>query len=1162
MHKISHIEVSRINAGSGKVIPGLLAMLLLVLISLPALGPAALAQTTTWNGSVSNEWSDPANWSNGVPDANTSANIQWFPPANPDPLITSNTSFSGLTINNFGREVRVNVAPGVEVEMDNLAVAATETPGQIAFDVGDGHVTVNNPTSISGAIFVDDGSITFLDDFSLVSSSLVTVQTGTVNIGHPGPPVINADLVIGNDATFNLNNGSLNIYGNSAFNNSGAFNAGSGNIVFDGNISLDGNADFNPETSTVTITSNSIITVGSNIDGNTINFYDLEIEEGANVVSEANVFVNNNMTVDDDADYQNVNNTTLNVVGTVTGDPEIITERPYIVSIDILGPTTIRVNFDNNNPLEQSSAETAANYEVFLNVDKTGKVADATSAVLSGANNNVVTLELAFEAPATGIESDVQYYLFVNNVANVNGEPVNDDHRKRFIDDSPPVFYSITTGAWNQTSSWSIQSHTGPAASRAPGQAGDQVVIGNSHTITINSSVSLDPLASLTVNSTGTLTVGSSGTLTTLNKAVTGDGAIELASGGTLQIGSPDGIAASGNTGNIRTASRSFSTAANYIYGGTSAQVTGTGLPQQVNNLSINNSGGVDATSDLFVAGTLNLSSGQFTILSGNSLIADTRTGSGTVRYLRNITGNKGWRLISSPVGTTFGDFLSGPGGGFTTQGFSGADLPDQQPNILHFAENTPGDTVTTNMAWRSISSLSGSVSPGSGYFAYAFDGADGPGSVPARGDQLPFTISVSGTENTADPFDFGVTYTARQIYTEDEGWNLVGNPYGASLDWDDEANWNKTDIHETIYVWDPNANGGDGAYLEWNGATGSLGGSEIAPFQAFWVKAEEPGASLTVSPDARTLGGPGFRGKMAGHAAGSGAVDSFDEIVLQLRHHNNDLEAETRLMFSEAGDVSGDRYDAYRLASLSNSYLSVFTIRDDRSQLSINSLPDRVERKMSIPLETYGVIHGMALQGQSELEWNSLHDFPEDISIILVDKRTGDQVDMRRHSSYTFDLASGSSPFFKMAADAGTDSRKSAAKDGPPVVSVNQLGGPMVLHQMAASSDTRFEIRIDRRIPSLDYGQAVPEEVILRSNYPNPFNPSTNIRFSLPEEGRVRLAVYDILGRKVALLADGIYTRGLHEVVWDAGSMSSGTYIYRLEAGGVVRTRKMSLVK
>lgn len=81
-------------------------------------------------------------------------------------------------------------------------------------------------------------------------------------------------------------------------------------------------------------------------------------------------------------------------------------------------------------------------------------------------------------------------------------------------------------------------------------------------------------------------------------------------------------------------------------------------------------------------------------------------------------------------------------------------------------------------------------------------------------------------------------------------------------------------------------------------------------------------------------------------------------------------------------------------------------------------------------------------------------------------------------------------------------------------------------------------------------------------ANFPNPFNPVTSIYFSVPDDGSVRLSVYDLAGRRVSVLADDFFRAGEHKAVFDGRGLSSGTYIYRLESRGKIMTGKMLMVK
>ena len=89
-----------------------------------------------------------------------------------------------------------------------------------------------------------------------------------------------------------------------------------------------------------------------------------------------------------------------------------------------------------------------------------------------------------------------------------------------------------------------------------------------------------------------------------------------------------------------------------------------------------------------------------------------------------------------------------------------------------------------------------------------------------------------------------------------------------------------------------------------------------------------------------------------------------------------------------------------------------------------------------------------------------------------------------------------------------------------------------------------------------------LPDDFALNQNYPNPFNPSTTLTFDIPETSVVKLAIFDILGQKVALLVDKELAAGTFEVKWDASSLPSGVYIARLRAGSFETAIQMTLQK
>jgi hypothetical protein len=89
-----------------------------------------------------------------------------------------------------------------------------------------------------------------------------------------------------------------------------------------------------------------------------------------------------------------------------------------------------------------------------------------------------------------------------------------------------------------------------------------------------------------------------------------------------------------------------------------------------------------------------------------------------------------------------------------------------------------------------------------------------------------------------------------------------------------------------------------------------------------------------------------------------------------------------------------------------------------------------------------------------------------------------------------------------------------------------------------------------------------MPEKFALYQNYPNPFNPVTEIRYDLPRSGPVSLRVFDLLGREVAVLKDGVAEAGTHRVTFDGSKFSTGIYFARLSAGSLTQTKKLMLLK
>ena len=90
----------------------------------------------------------------------------------------------------------------------------------------------------------------------------------------------------------------------------------------------------------------------------------------------------------------------------------------------------------------------------------------------------------------------------------------------------------------------------------------------------------------------------------------------------------------------------------------------------------------------------------------------------------------------------------------------------------------------------------------------------------------------------------------------------------------------------------------------------------------------------------------------------------------------------------------------------------------------------------------------------------------------------------------------------------------------------------------------------------------SVPSAYTLEQNYPNPFNPTTTITYSIPKESQVSLKIYDVMGREVVELVSGKQSSGSYNVEFDAASLASGTYFYKLVAADFISVKKMVLLK
>ena len=117
------------------------------------------------------------------------------------------------------------------------------------------------------------------------------------------------------------------------------------------------------------------------------------------------------------------------------------------------------------------------------------------------------------------------------------------------------------------------------------------------------------------------------------------------------------------------------------------------------------------------------------------------------------------------------------------------------------------------------------------------------------------------------------------------------------------------------------------------------------------------------------------------------------------------------------------------------------------------------------------------------------------------------------------------------------------------------------------AGNPSEYSVTVDAAVLWADLGIAIPDEFAIHQNYPNPFNPVTTLRYDLPEQGHVRITIYDMLGRDVKTLVNRYQDPGYRSIIWDATNdygkpVSAGIYLYQIQTNNFLKTRKMILVK
>ncbi len=476
------------------------------------------------------------------------------------------------------------------------------------------------------------------------------------------------------------------------------------------------------------------------------------------------------------------------------------------------------------------------------------------------------------------------------------------------------------------------------------------------------------------------------------------------------------------------------------------------------------------------------------------------------------ITGAEGWRMLSSAFnGFTYINYLDT----FWIQGISGSDSPSNgSANLIYWSESA--------QSWSPVSDVADIPSAGNGYLFFLYEDQDFDG----NDEGFPKTVLLKGTEHQGS-VNPSLTFTDTGNPSMD-GWNLTGNPYAESIDWDASVGWSRTNLDGSFYIW----NNSTGNYQSWNGITGTLAnGGLIAPLQGFWVKATSANPTLAIGEDTKSSGGSLYK------------KAPISEIRFNLRA--GELSSQAVLVFHETASQNKDKLDAYKLSPISTKYASFYSMLPDGTALDVNALPLEGFNEHEVSFGAEMFLEETTGSVQAVLDW-SLENIPDEWELELKDEQQGLIYDLKTSVELSFEL----------------ESQKAKTNSGTSVENVPSA--PVIKEGKNKEGKDRFTLFIrSATAVGIDRGSSKPENFALHQNYPNPFNPATTITYQLKEAGNVRLEVFDMTGKRVAILIDGFRPAGEQKVQFEPKNLASGMYFYRLiSAKNRVLTQKMMFVK
>jgi hypothetical protein len=477
-------------------------------------------------------------------------------------------------------------------------------------------------------------------------------------------------------------------------------------------------------------------------------------------------------------------------------------------------------------------------------------------------------------------------------------------------------------------------------------------------------------------------------------------------------------------------------------------------------------------------------------------------------RANREEAGPSGWRMLSAPVpGLQVADLIAHS----LVQGISD-EYPQGAANVyVGYVGDSSENSAEVNNGFEIPAGRTESLESGRGFIWYLWDDQFDPQAAGGLSASVGTPLDLVGVGIEITLQDHQVVFTEDDRAASDDGFFLLGNPF-AEVFGVGGVTASSGMVSNVFHRWNPALGGGAGGYemylasmghnvAVWDGFFAEISGSTL-PLTVTYLEHCRCGCGIECAGgELRPVSETTDHHIVALVLGGTvGGVAAYDEAAM--------------VAFTSEATEDWDRFDGSKLNPIGSMWatISPMGLRDgELTARSVNSLPIPTDR-VTVP-----VAFSARAGGEFTISLGAHTDVPDGWMIELEDRVSGQTVDLR------------------------TTSVSFATSE-------------------ETSMEDRFAVHVTTTAVSVDDGAGVLE-FTLGGAYPNPFSGASTLAFTLPATSDISLAVYDVLGRQVAVLADGEHAAGRHSVTIDGSSLAAGVYVVRLAAGEYVAARRLTVV-